>query len=364
MNQLALVANHRSAWPSRAEIEALGVTGIRTIVYDNGEFEQALKDIPDHVRVVAMLNNENTLVKSDWSGWKEAVRDFSHRFAGRVEALECGNELDLWGLAPEFGAKLAREADDILPSSIKTLLSSVAGPNWVEWLRKAADLAHLDIDGVCLHPYGKRPYNFRDESWGNGWLREAIETAYEASGEFPVYLTEWGVKLGEAGGETGQAEYLSKGIKTVRSFHEDVVPFAAYFAWADAIGSPGERGENAFGLRDERLTHRQAWMTYARESVAGVTTPVVTVPTTPPTVPTITVKSVYTLDDVRQIRWQAIVPDAAYHSDFGFETYWRDHPELGSPLTAGELTLDTGEPCRPFANGILVWDGESVKVVG
>lgn len=269
MQQLALVANCRNAWPDPAEIEALGITGIRTIVYDDAELDRALSATPQHVRIVAMLNNEHKDVGGDYQNWRQTVTAFARRFEGRVRAVECGNELDLWGLPPEKGAHLVREA--FLPLTnhgIATVMGGVAGPNWANWLQRACDLSRGWYDAVALHPYGQRPRGFRDaNSWGFGWMHEAIETAHRAA-DAPVYLTEWGIKVGDAGGQQGQYDYLRLGVRTIRGMGEAVVPFAAYFAWADKIGTPDERDEyNAFGLRDMNMRPRKAWQAFADSSL-------------------------------------------------------------------------------------------------
>ena len=64
-----------------------------------------------------------------------------------------------------------------------------------------------------------------------------------------------------------------------------------------------------------------------------------------------------TLDDLWQMRWNAINTEVPYMADAGIATFWREHPELGSPL-GGELTLDDGSVAQAFANGIVRWSPE------
>jgi hypothetical protein len=64
-----------------------------------------------------------------------------------------------------------------------------------------------------------------------------------------------------------------------------------------------------------------------------------------------------TLDDLWQIRWNAINAEVPYMAESGIATFWREHPELGSPL-AGELALDDGSVGQAFANGIVRWSAE------
>lgn len=270
MNPLALVANTKHAWPSRAELDALDVNGVRSICYDDDSFEAGLNEVPDGVKVVALLNSEHEDVGPGYENWSSAVLSFAARFEGRVHAVECGNELDLLGLTPEFGAKLVRDAAPYLQGAgMAALLSSVAGPSWPEWLARATSLSRGWYDGVCLHPYGQSPSREgRWDGWGFGYLEDAINTAH-AMADAPVWLTEWGVKIGDAGGEAQQAEYLMRGAETIRSLGSDVVPFAAYFAWTDIVGGPDERGDAAFGLRDVQMRARPAWDAFAVASRLG-----------------------------------------------------------------------------------------------
>lgn len=352
MKQLAIVANCRSAWPDAAEIDALGITGIRTIVYDDDELDRALQDTPPHVRIVAMLNNEHKDVRSDWSGWRKAITAFARRFEGRVSAVECGNELDLWGLPPEKGAHLVREA--FLPLSncgMLTIMGGVAGENWQSWLDRACDLSQGWYSAVSLHPYGQRPRGFREGSaWGFGNLDDAIYMANSISGT-PVYLTEWGVKVGDAGGVEGQADYLRLGAQTIAAVGASVVPFAAYFAWADKIGTEHERDTyNAFGLRDMQMQPRLAWHVYRGLMAEPTQEPKPVQPKT------------YTMEDVHRIRWQAVVKGLEYRHDFGIPTAWRSNPHWGSPL-ADEIALEDGRVVQPFVNAIVEWvDGEARTV--
>ena len=65
-----------------------------------------------------------------------------------------------------------------------------------------------------------------------------------------------------------------------------------------------------------------------------------------------------TIDDMQQVRWNAINPNVPFNSAFGIAQFWLQHPELGSPL-ALETQLDDGSIAQPFANGVVVWSSES-----
>ena len=69
-----------------------------------------------------------------------------------------------------------------------------------------------------------------------------------------------------------------------------------------------------------------------------------------------------TLDDLWQMRWNAISTEIPYMPDSGIGGFWREHPELGSPL-AGEVGLDDGSVAQAFANGIVRWSDAGAEQV-
>ena len=72
------------------------------------------------------------------------------------------------------------------------------------------------------------------------------------------------------------------------------------------------------------------------------------------------------LDEALAIRWQAIVPDALYSPQAGFEKEWakEENTWWGAPLTQFEdtMVIDGQERAvRIFANAIVAWiDGPRV----
>lgn len=318
MADRGLVVNARNAAPERSEVTALGLTAgwVRTIVYDFDSFEALLNRLDDVTGVCALLNSETDGVGGDYSGWRDTVQRFADRFRNRVDMVECGNELDLLGIpamigadfphprdmlrwqailpghhtdptrqriSPLSAANLVRVASPILrEAGMLVALTSVAGPNWVEYLRSTATMVGDAADVANLHPYGQRMDGFPN-GWGFGEYRDAIQTAHDVSG-LPVVVTECGIKVGDAGGEQGQAEYVRRWIEITKALPSDVLGFAAYFCWADAIGGPSEHGDQAFGLRDDAWRARPAWTTFAQGNDAGQVQPPVP-PVDPPAEP-------------------------------------------------------------------------------
>jgi hypothetical protein len=261
MNErLGIVANARGAWPSADELAVLGARWVRSIIYSYDDLDAALANHPSDVNVIALLNGENELVGPDLSGWDTAVAEFANRFAGRVHSVECLNEWDLASLPAEVAADCARRAAPVLrEAGIGCLLGSVAGPRWQESLQEIVALLPDELEnmtGACFHPYGKSVRGF-PPGFVFGEIDQAVVRAHELTG-LPIYLTEFGIKMSDAGGEAGQAAYFRQTYEVLRELPTDILAAACYFCWTDRIGAPGEQGADAFGLRRLDETPRPA----------------------------------------------------------------------------------------------------------
>jgi hypothetical protein len=268
MNRLGVVVNPR-AIPSATEYAALRPAWVRSIVYTVGDVGRLLETKPTGARLCVVVNNECREVGGDWGGWGAAMQAIARNYGGLLDAVECTNEPDIWwasnpaDMPPAFTAQLVREANRILtPAGIRTIIGSVAGPKWQEYLQAVAGYCRDAAHGAAFHPYGQRPDGFEQAGWGWGDMRPAVIRAYELAG-LPIWLTEWGVKLSDAGGEQGQADYLRTGAATIAALGEAVAPMAAYFCWRDDVGAPSEQGPSAFGLMTTDGRRRPAWQAFA-----------------------------------------------------------------------------------------------------
>ena len=287
MKRAGLVVNVGGSHPERAELETLGPSYLRTIVYRFEDLERFLDSMPDDIRMIALLNSETEGVGHDYGGWEPTVEEFVRRFHNRVHAVECANEWDLLGLPADLAAWLVETAHRPLrDAGMLCLLGSVAGPDWQGQL--SAAMARVDprwVDGVSFHPYGRRAGGI-PENWGFGELDEGVWRTHELSGK-PVYLTEFGIKIGDARGEDGQAVYVRRAFAALERLPADVLGAACYFAWSDSIGAPSERGEEAFGLRREDGSARSAWDAF--RTAARGTVPLPPAPEPPPITPEVPV---------------------------------------------------------------------------
>jgi hypothetical protein len=348
-----LVVNVRNALPDRAELEALRPVAVRSIIYSVADVGKLLAVLPPGVALDLMVNNECQEVGWGWSGLEGALGMIARNYAGRVRLIEVGNELDsYWAndpndVPPAFGADLVRRAVPILkPAGILTVMASVAGPRWPDWLGQAIAACSTLPDGVAAHFYGQRPDGWQRPGWGFGDLRPAIVRAYELAHR-PVYLTELGAKVSDAGSEVEQANYLLAAAKTVEALGPAVCPALDVFAWRDDVGTLDERGLNGFGLRREDGSKRPAWDAFAS---LGHYEP----PPPPDEEPALAAREAALRD-----LWSAATATpvkVAYNPESAFARWWRQHPEAGSPV--GPEHADDEGTFQAFASaGVMEWLG-------
>lgn len=59
-----------------------------------------------------------------------------------------------------------------------------------------------------------------------------------------------------------------------------------------------------------------------------------------------------TIEDAHKARWNLIKTGIPYNPTFGIPTYFREHPELGSPLGA-EIDLGNDVKAQAFTGGVV-----------
>jgi hypothetical protein len=246
--------------PSRDELDELKPDFLRSILYDISDLD-ALEELA--IPLFLTLNNQCAQVGFDWAGWVDTLLEIERRTVN-VFAIGCGNEFDLYNSAnpddvpPEFAAMLIRTARETL-RQIEVVATSVAGPNWVEYLRRMHEASESAAHWYDCHFYGQRPDGWGQDGWGFGNLTDAIRTAESIVGSGNVGLSEYGVKIDDAGGEAQVASFLKAAHD---STYNQNLPFVSWFAYRDQVGAPNERGGAAFGLMAEDGRKRPAWHAY------------------------------------------------------------------------------------------------------
>ncbi len=249
------------------DLSDLGILNgwIRTPVQGSLNMLDRLNSLPTSLKVLVTLNNECDEVGPDWSGWEGAVTTLRDQFGGRVNALACGNELDLHGIPHEFAAELVHKTLPILAGTgIRTIATSVASDDWVNYLaRLSTACGDQQPDFYDAHLYGQRFSGLpQDPSFGN--MAEAISTALDRTRGRPLVLSEGGVKMADVGGAAGQETYVTRWVEMVKNAPAHQIAFGTFFALYDEVGAPSEteQGEFAFGLishRDLGRQHRPAF---------------------------------------------------------------------------------------------------------
>lgn len=289
--RFGIVVSARDAWPNAEELRALGAACVRTIVYDFDELDRVLQDHPPDVRVIAVLTPRHPGIGRDLSrraGWEMTVRQFAERFAGRVAALECLSAWDTLDIDTATAVACARSAGQMLretESGVSALLGSVAGPRWMTRLLEVSRLLtpadREFLAGACFHPQKKNARGFPGfdrQRFERGEIDVAVQDAHDLVG-LPIWVTEFGLRLGQAGDETGQARFVTDALDLLGALPASVLAAATYHCWWDRAGAPHERGEHARGLRREDLFDpaedrkpRQSWFAFA-EAAGGTGIP-------------------------------------------------------------------------------------------
>lgn len=222
--------------------------------------------------LIITINNQCEEVGGDWSGWNDAIFRFcitiqEQSAQDQILFLGCGNEFDIYwhnsnkvDVPPEFAADIARRASRICRQfGIKVAPTSVAGPEWVNYLTTLADLVRDDVDYFDIHPYGQRPNGWYDgRHWMHGDLEDVIQQVKDI-GQKPVVCSEYGVKIKDAGSEYEVAEFLYAASDCQQSLD---IAYMSWFAYSDLVGAPNERGGDAFGLKSDTDVQRPAWFAY------------------------------------------------------------------------------------------------------
>jgi hypothetical protein len=285
MTSRAGIVTNQGMLPTTEDLATLGMLDgwLRILVQDIDMFDRDLQTLhwPDSINLCVLLEGQTIGVGNDFAGWLPTIRMFAERFKGRVRAVECANELDIWhwqppgwdaarpdegefrpdpSLTPAFAASLVREASPHLRAAgMKVIAPSVASGRWFEYLADMTAQIGDAADWQAFHPYGKKIDNHPpSDTWGE--LKEALDQARGLAGR-PLALTELGVKLGDVGGSDQQAEYVKRLFALSATLPASQLAFFAYFAWKDEVGIPGE---GSFGLVEADGSWRAACREFQR----------------------------------------------------------------------------------------------------
>jgi hypothetical protein len=428
LKQYGVCGNPHTGYPDGVYARSVGLGWLRALVLDMGSWQAMCDQMPTSTSIAAVITGQSGPLNNDfWSdGWRDRyvayITEFCERFYKSVRLIEFVNEWDFWDNEDraEKAAELAMIGTQICKGyGILGVLGSVASADWQAQLAKACAvldkaedaLGYNVVHGFAFHPYmsyverdrGKDSYVVPGNGMtpSEGWerLSDKVRHAIEIAGGRPVALTEFGIKVGDAGGMDKHALYVHAAFEDELSkFTPSELIMASLFCWTDMNGAPSERGNDAFGLISESGMMRPAYNAFLYQAR---TAPIVDVPVsgwlaasqpghtggnpdgtpdeaggtpTPPdggngsgtqVPPIVPVARVLSPADAHAIRWRAIVPTAVYNHDFGFETHWRnaDNAWWGSPVTESEQTLDDGRPVRVFANAVVAYNADDTTEV-
>jgi hypothetical protein len=121
------------------------------------------------------------------------------------------------------------------------------------------------LGGAALHPYGRNARGFpgfNHTRYEHGEIDIAVQNAHDVI-QLPIWATEFGVPLQQAGSEGGQARYVRDALELLGALPQEVLTAATYCCWQDAPRGPHQQRGEAFGLRRGAGEPRQAWHAFA-----------------------------------------------------------------------------------------------------
>lgn len=403
--RFGVCGNSHTGFPDRVYSQRVGLGWLRALVLDDASYEAMLNQVPNDTNVAAVITGQSGPLANDfWSaGWRERyttyIQNFCSQFYRKVRLIEFTNEWDFWDNTDraDKAAELAILGTAICKEyGILGVLGSVASGTWKEQLAQAIArvdeaeqrLGYRAIHGFAFHPYmsyvqresGAPTFTVPSDVDGtptDSWerLSDKVREAIRIAGGRSCAVTEIGIKVGDAGGLEQQSLYVHGVFQDELSQLSPLeLLMATYFCWTDMNGAPDERGPNAFGLVSEGGSLRPA---YNAAIYQFQNTPVVDIPVArliaesnprripdPPDQPPQPTGKV-SVPDAHSMRWRAIVPNAPYNHDFGFERHWRkpDNAWWGSPITEMERTLEDGRPLRVFANACVAYNADDTTEV-
>jgi hypothetical protein len=424
MKRWGVCGNPITGYPDAVYSRITKLGWLRCLVLDDSTWQGMYDQVPSETNIAAVITGQSGPLGNDfWSdGWRDTytayITAFCEKYYRKVRLIEFANEWDFWGNddKAEKAAELAMIGTQICKAyGILGVLGSVASGEWQEQLARACKvldraenaLGYDVVHGFAFHPY--MSYVQRDrgadsyvvpgngmipaEGWGR--LSDKIVHAIGIAGGRSCAVTEFGIKIGDAGGPDKHGLYVHAAFEDELSkLSPSQLIMASVFCWTDSNGAPNERGNDAFGLISEGGTQRPAYNAFTYQAQQA---PIVDVPVslwlsesvpghqdtggdpggtpddagdtpTPPNggdgsgtqvPPIVPVGRALTVDEAHGIRWRAVVPSAPFNPTFGFERHWvmPDNAWWGSPVTEGEYTLEDGRPVRVFANAVVAYNG-------
>lgn len=389
-----VVATPNSMFPSHDWMVTHRLGWLRSIVYELDGFQALYDAVPEGTYIFALLNGQSEGINNDfWTeGWEQRwanlVESFCLRYHTKVKAIEFLNEWSSWGDADRanVAARCAIIGTAICRRyGILGFVGSVADEHWTQSLKDVYDLIKLEelstgkklVHGFILHPYGKRSGKV-PLGWATSISEALIEARNIVEGRL-VCATEAGLKLADVNGsEASQHEYVHSLYRSdvepdTQEHRGELYKLAAsdclciaYFCWGDDTGSPGEHGENAFGLIDDDGNARMALQTF--ETVC-LEAPVESLPSIEdiedqePEVPTF-----MSATEALERMWKMHQPNAVFRPTWGVEKAWMaNYHQWGSVVFFDEEvqieykgTLYNG---RFFANAIVIWINGEARVL-
>ena len=210
-------------------------------------------DYNGKVKILALLNQESfhlsmpslTAPLSEWTTFGQAFGDqavaMADAYGSKIAAFEIWNEPDC--MPPNCTFLSHDRLGEVINWTAyklayaghhqKIVTGGLVGGDWPNYLANLSGYVWSSyIDGFGFHPYTKSVNGIPVDNTGT--LSDAIDQAYAAAGNRPIWLTEFG--LPEPNGSPDwqrQANYLAGAYDLFKSKGPSIVPHAFWFAYDD-----------------------------------------------------------------------------------------------------------------------------------
>ncbi len=208
----------------------LGARWIRVVLLPDVDLTPWITDAHARgLKVLGVIARESTL---DDMGYPSLAVLYGGRYAGLIDAIQCGNESD--HESPSSWTMAQGDLNDLLAAFNREFPdTTIVGPGLASGNPHYLDAVDLDlVDAIAVHPYGRWPNNgdWSELPGGFGSIAELLDQ-YRYHNR-PIWITELGVSTHQVS-EEFQARYVEECLKSLKLRTD--VPVVTWFCADDAM---------------------------------------------------------------------------------------------------------------------------------
>ena len=168
--------------------------------------------------------------------WRRQIEEWAI-WLGGIRHWQVGNEPDhkspsSWTMTEPGFSDLLRQARAALPDAYLIAGGMVSGnPDYL------IDVDLSSVDAISIHPYGQRPIDWPDKTWGFGWAADLLDR-YKGFGK-PLWVTEYGGPAEDFSSAALRASYYGHMTRTISLQCAAAFPFKYEDAGVPGFGIEG-----------------------------------------------------------------------------------------------------------------------------